>query len=101
MKYVAVLIDEGPGHLPSFFRPHPGGFDSSRVPTPGNLPSKGQKNANAQGLQGDIQDTYLFTKDRGMKCCKVDISSEQSSMIDVPLNWRTKHGEELVLPREN
>ena len=31
------------GHLPSFFRPHPGGFDSSRVPTPGNLPSKGKK----------------------------------------------------------
>ena len=26
--------------LPSFFRPHPGGFDSSRVPTPWNLPSK-------------------------------------------------------------
>ena len=52
-------------------------------------------------LQGDIEDTYLFTKDRGMKYCKVDISSEQSSMIDVPLNWRTKHGEELVLPREN
>ena len=22
------------------FRPHPGGFDSSRVPIPGNLPSK-------------------------------------------------------------
>ena len=52
-------------------------------------------------LQGEIQDTYLFTKDRGIKCCKVDISSEQSSMIDVPLNWRTKHGEELVLPKEN
>ena len=25
------------------FRPHPGGYDSSRVPTPGNLPSKTQK----------------------------------------------------------
>ena len=25
------------------FRPHPGGFDSSRVPTPGNLPSKAKK----------------------------------------------------------
>ena len=24
-------------------RPHPGGFDSSRVPTPGNLPSKAKK----------------------------------------------------------
>ena len=26
-----------------FFRPHPRGFDSSRVPTPGNLPSKAKK----------------------------------------------------------
>ena len=26
-----------------FFRPHPGGFDSSRVPTPGNLPFKAKK----------------------------------------------------------
>ena len=24
-------------------RPHPEGFDSSRVPTPGNLPSKAKK----------------------------------------------------------
>ena len=29
--------------LALFFRPHPGGFDSSRVPTPGNLPSKAKK----------------------------------------------------------
>ena len=26
-----------------FFRPHPGGFASSRVPTPRNLPSKAKK----------------------------------------------------------
>ena len=26
-----------------FFCPHPGGFDSSRVLTPGNLPSKAKK----------------------------------------------------------
>ena len=30
-------------HLPSLFRPHTGRFDSSRVPTPGNLPSKTKK----------------------------------------------------------
>ena len=35
-----------------FFRPHPGGFDSSRVFTPGNLPSKAKKNAHARGLAG-------------------------------------------------
>ena len=32
-------VDGGRG-IALFFRPHPGGFDSSRVPTPGNLPSK-------------------------------------------------------------
>ena len=37
------------GHLLSFFVPTPGGFDSSRVPTPGNLPSKAKKKANARG----------------------------------------------------
>ena len=26
-----------------FLRPHPGGFDSSRVPTPGNLPSRAKE----------------------------------------------------------
>ena len=38
MKTVAVLTEDGAFAL--FFRPHPGGFDSSRVPTPGNLPSQ-------------------------------------------------------------
>ena len=41
MKNVAVLTEEGAFAL--FFRPHPGGFDSSRVPTPRNLPSKAKK----------------------------------------------------------
>ena len=41
MKNVAVLTEDGAFAL--FFRPHPGGFDSSRVPTPGNLPSKAKK----------------------------------------------------------
>ena len=41
MKNVAVLTEDGAFAL--FFRPHPGGFDSLRVPTPGNLPSKAKK----------------------------------------------------------
>ena len=40
------------GHLPSFFRPHPGRFDSSRVPIPGNLPSKAKKMINPGGQSG-------------------------------------------------
>ena len=47
MKNVAVLTEDGTFAL--FFRPHPRGFDNSRVPTPGNLPSKAKKNANARG----------------------------------------------------
>ena len=41
MKNVAVLTEDGA--LALFFRPLPGGFDSSRIPTPGNLPSKAKK----------------------------------------------------------
>ena len=41
MKNVAVLTEDGAFAL--FFRPHPGGFDSSRVPTHENLPSKAKK----------------------------------------------------------
>ena len=38
MKNVAVLTEDGAIAL--LFRPHPGEFDSSRIPTPGNLPFK-------------------------------------------------------------
>ena len=41
IKNVALLTEDGAFAL--FFRPHPGGFDSSRVPTPRNLPSKAKK----------------------------------------------------------
>ena len=47
MKNVTLLKEEGAVAL--FFRPHPGVFDSSRVPTPGEFAIQGQKNANAQG----------------------------------------------------
>ena len=41
MKNVAVLTEDGAFAL--FFRPQSGEFDSSRVPTLGNLPSKAKK----------------------------------------------------------
>ena len=41
MKNVAVFTEDGA--FAPFFRPHPEGFDSSRVPTPGNLASKAKK----------------------------------------------------------
>ena len=47
MKNVAVLTEDG--EFAHFFSPHPGAFDSSRNPTPGNLPSKVKKKANARG----------------------------------------------------
>ena len=40
-KNVALLTEDGA--LALCFLPHPGGFASSRVPTPGNLPSKAKK----------------------------------------------------------
>ena len=50
MKNVAVLTEDGAFAL--FFRPHPGGFDSSRVPSPGNLPSKAKKMLKPGGQLG-------------------------------------------------
>ena len=49
MKNVAVLTEDGEFAL--VFLPHPGGFDSSRVPTPGNLPSKAKKKVVMPGGQ--------------------------------------------------
>ena len=46
-KNVAALMEYGAFAL--FFCPRPGRFDSSRVPTYGNLPSKAKKNADARG----------------------------------------------------
>ena len=64
MKNVAVLTEDGAFAL--FFRPHPGGFDSSRVPTPGNLPSKAKKMLIPGGQPGggawaqmELTDAYL------------------------------------------
>ena len=37
------------GAFALFFRPHPGGFDSSRVPIPGEFAIQGQEHANARG----------------------------------------------------
>ena len=45
MKNVAVLTEDGAFVL--FFRPHPGGLDSSRVPR--EFAIQGKKNANARG----------------------------------------------------
>ena len=45
MKNVTVLMEDGV-QVAYFFRPQPGEFDSSKVPPPGNLPSKAKKNAN-------------------------------------------------------
>ena len=51
MKNVAVWTEDGEFAL--VFLPHPGGFDSSRVPTPGNLPSKAKKKSSyARGWGG-------------------------------------------------
>ena len=50
MKNVAVLTEDGAFAV--FFRPHPGGFDSSRVHTPRNLQSRAKKKGSARGGEG-------------------------------------------------
>ena len=50
MKNVAVLMEDGAFAL--LFHPHPGGFDSSRVPTPWNLSSKAKKGLMPGGQPG-------------------------------------------------
>ena len=50
MKSVTVLTKDGAFAL--FFPPHPGGFDSSRVPIPREFAIQGQKIANAGGQPG-------------------------------------------------
>ena len=47
MKNVAALTEDGAFAL--FVRPHPGGFDSSGVPTPREFAIQGKKIANARG----------------------------------------------------
>ena len=48
MKNVAELTEDGAFAL--YFRPHPGRFDGSKVPTPGNLPSKAKKKMAMPGV---------------------------------------------------
>ena len=45
-------VDGGRGICPLFFCPHPGGFDSLRVPSPRNLSSKAQKKLMPGGQKG-------------------------------------------------
>ena len=53
MKNIAMLTEDGAFAL--FFRPHPGGFDSSRVPTSGKLPSKAKKMLMPGGQAGGMR----------------------------------------------
>ena len=52
IKNVAALTEDGVFAL--FNRPHPGGFDRSRVPTPGNLQSKAKKMLMPGGQPGGV-----------------------------------------------
>ena len=68
MENVAVLTEDGIFAL--LFRPHTGGFDSLKVHTPGNLPSKGNKMQKCQcpghnpgggeGGQAELELTYAL-----------------------------------------
>ena len=88
------------GAFALFCRPHPGGFDRSRVPTPGNLLSKA-KNANARGsarggrggwVQLELTDAlyssiyslvvFLFRATIGRLCIFTALGSSPSNLCD-------------------
>ena len=50
--YLTVRSMTEDGAFALFFHPHPRGFDSSRVPTAGNLPSKAKKMLMLRGQPG-------------------------------------------------
>ena len=55
MKNVTVLTEDRAFAL--FFCPHPGEFDSSKVPIPGNLPSKAKKPGGGEGSWTQVEFT--------------------------------------------
>ena len=60
-----MLTEDGAFAL--FFRPHPGGFDSSRVPTNGNLQSKAKRMLMPGGQRqpGGLREGDVCTQARG------------------------------------
>ena len=58
IKNVPLLTEDGAFAL--FFRPHPGGFDSSRVPIPGNLTSKAKKMLMPGGGGAGLMDCIMI-----------------------------------------
>ena len=88
----SVLTEDGAFAL--FFRPHPGGFDSSRVPTPGNLLSKAKKNTYA--LAGRTRYIFPTALKRIFKFFlksmrKVTRQGRQTEVIvPVPFGWECR-----------
>ena len=54
-------VDGGRGICLFFFRPHPGGFDSSRVPTPMLMPG-GQPGGGGRWAQLELTDALIIWK---------------------------------------
>ena len=92
-KKVAVLTEDGAFAL--FFRPHPGGSDSSRVPTPGNLPSKAKKNAHARK-------SARGTREGGLGAGGIDwcITEAEGKALHKPDVCEAKHAKQKLLNKE-
>ena len=92
MKKFAVLTEDGAFAL--LFRPHPEGFDSSGVPTPGNLLSKAKKNTYA--LAGRTRYIFPTALKRIFKFFlksmrKVTRQGRQTEVIvPVPFGWECR-----------
>ena len=81
LNNVAALTEEGAFAL--FFGPHPGEFDSSRVSTPGNLPSKAKKMQTPKGQP---------KREGGGGLGAAGVSLEKHYSFRGPINDRISHG---------
>ena len=90
MKNVAVLTEDGAFAL--CFCPQSGGFDSSRVPTPGNLPSEAKKMLIPGGQPGvggggrgwaQLELTDALRKRMGRQVCSRQVNAVSCQTITV------------------
>ena len=101
MNNVAVLTEDGAFAL--FFGPHPGGFDSWRVPTPENLPSKAKKMLMPGGQLGvgagrwwNWLMHYVMSRWWGLKRIPSSRSRDIQKSAKIKKNWNKAALRQLV-----
>ena len=100
MKNVAVLTEDGAFAL--FFRPHPGGFDSSRVPTPENLPSEAKKKILMPGGQPGGETGRRWNWLMHLTCCFLIFSLRCAKLVgSVAMQNSSWYGDDFAWKIDN